>query len=179
MRAFHQHHLQPARHLKVIGMVRRLPRSKLQLYIIILSHFYHMTSYMIIKLHISNSNYTLYIQHMYIYIYICFNISCNNIFDLKTFSFRLEKFSAAVHLVLEAEQSFPSSMTVHKAWEHVCYGAVERWHFKMLNDYQRNKAYHDALVMTVQKSDVSSVLDIGCGTGLLRCMLCFCLLHTL
>ena len=68
----------------------------------------------------------------------------------------------------EAEQSFPQSVAVQETWEHVSYGAVERWHFKMLNDLQRNKAYHDAIIHTVQKNNVSSVLDIGCGTGLLR-----------
>ena len=68
----------------------------------------------------------------------------------------------------EAEQSFPQSIAVQETWEHVSYGAVERWHFKMLNDLQRNKAYHDAIIHTVRKNNVSSVLDIGCGTGLLR-----------
>lgn len=84
------------------------------------------------------------------------------------FGFRLEKPSTAVSLMQEAKQSFPQSVAVKETWEHVAYGAVERWHFKMLNDLQRNKAYRDAILHTMQENTVSSVLDIGCGTGLLR-----------
>lgn len=43
---------------------------------------------------------------------------------------------------------------------------LERWHFRMLNDYQRNKAFRDAIVDAVRNGH-KLVLDIGAGTGLL------------
>ncbi|XP_047001604.1 protein arginine N-methyltransferase 9-like isoform X2 [Schistocerca americana] len=43
---------------------------------------------------------------------------------------------------------------------------VERWHFRMLNDSSRNKAYRDAIIKKVSQG-FNSVLDIGTGTGIL------------
>ncbi|MBA8922847.1 type II protein arginine methyltransferase [Kutzneria viridogrisea] len=42
---------------------------------------------------------------------------------------------------------------------------VPRWHFAMLNDVERNQAYHDAIMASVRPGDL--VLDIGTGSGLL------------
>ena len=44
---------------------------------------------------------------------------------------------------------------------------VQRWHFLMLNDHQRNVTFRDAVRAAVQ-AGASTVLDIGTGTGLLR-----------
>ncbi len=41
---------------------------------------------------------------------------------------------------------------------------VPRWHFPMLADTERNRAYAKAIAAKVQQGDV--VLDIGCGAGL-------------
>eukprot|EP00435_Cladocopium_sp_Y103_P030552 s1597_g7.t1 len=45
------------------------------------------------------------------------------------------------------------------------------WHFKMLNDHQRNRGYHQALARAVQRktgrSGAVRLLDCGCGAGLL------------
>lgn len=43
---------------------------------------------------------------------------------------------------------------------------VERWHFRMLNDVSRNRAFHDAIAAALQNGH-KHVLDIGAGTGLL------------
>lgn len=55
--------------------------------------------------------------------------------------------------------------------DNVRHQLVERWHFRMLNDQQRNAAYHSAITAAVRRSpDGGSsmrVLDIGTGTGLL------------
>lgn len=45
---------------------------------------------------------------------------------------------------------------------------VQRWHFGMLNDWERNNAFYDALRALVQPG--SFVIDIGAGTGLLGMM---------
>lgn len=44
---------------------------------------------------------------------------------------------------------------------------VERWHFIMLNDSNRNLLYQKAIQKAVQ-SGYRSILDIGTGTGILR-----------
>ncbi|UWR55522.1 50S ribosomal protein L11 methyltransferase [Phaeobacter inhibens] len=41
---------------------------------------------------------------------------------------------------------------------------VPRWHFPMLADQARNRAYAEAIAMKVRPGDI--VLDIGCGAGL-------------
>lgn len=45
---------------------------------------------------------------------------------------------------------------------------VERWHFRMLNDFERNQAFQCAVERAVRIHGCSTVLDIGCGTGILR-----------
>lgn len=51
---------------------------------------------------------------------------------------------------------------------HVLYDRmVNRWHFHMLNDIQRNSAYSKALHLALQTPHCT-VLDIGSGTGILR-----------
>ena len=50
---------------------------------------------------------------------------------------------------------------------------VERWHFIMLNDTKRNLTYLKAIENAVH-SGCKSVLDIGTGTGILRCVINSC-----
>lgn len=44
--------------------------------------------------------------------------------------------------------------------------AVDRWHFTMLNDKQRNNAFEQAIRKRVSQG-YDTVLDVGTGTGLL------------
>lgn len=44
---------------------------------------------------------------------------------------------------------------------------VERWHFSMLNDSQRNANFKAAIKKSIQEGSRKKVLDIGTGTGLL------------
>lgn len=44
---------------------------------------------------------------------------------------------------------------------------VQRWHFGMLNDTQRNEAYFRALKRALKGTSGLHVLDVGAGTGLL------------
>ena len=45
---------------------------------------------------------------------------------------------------------------------------VNRWHFYMLNDVQRNSTYFQAIHNAVRSIPNCAVLDIGSGTGILR-----------
>ena len=45
---------------------------------------------------------------------------------------------------------------------------VNRWHFHVLNDVQRNSTYFRAIHSTVKSIPNCAVLDIGSGTGILR-----------
>ena len=45
---------------------------------------------------------------------------------------------------------------------------VNRWHFRMLNDVQRNSTYFRAINRAVRSVPNCAVLDIGSGTGILR-----------
>ncbi|KAK6635991.1 hypothetical protein RUM43_009643 [Polyplax serrata] len=44
--------------------------------------------------------------------------------------------------------------------------AVENWHFRMLNDFNRNKSFQEAIIKKIG-TGFNRVLDIGTGTGLL------------
>lgn len=44
---------------------------------------------------------------------------------------------------------------------------VERWHFRMLNDVQRNSAFRRAIAGAITTHGFRNILDIGTGTGLL------------
>ena len=47
---------------------------------------------------------------------------------------------------------------------------LDRWHFLMLNDVQRNSSFFKAIIDVIRKLNTPNVnvLDIGAGTGLLR-----------
>lgn len=45
---------------------------------------------------------------------------------------------------------------------------LDRWHFLMINDVQRNSSYFKAIIDVIHKLNNPIVLDIGAGTGLLR-----------
>ena len=60
----------------------------------------------------------------------------------------------------------PNDVFAKENLETVANSLVERWHFRMLNDSQRNKAYKEAISRAV-KDGYDVVLDIGSGTGIL------------
>ena len=57
--------------------------------------------------------------------------------------------------------------------DNVCSHLVERWHFRMLNDSVRNSAFQRAITRAVDSLEKTAtelvVLDIGTGSGILRC----------
>ena len=60
----------------------------------------------------------------------------------------------------------PSCTQARESLESVSNVLVERWHFRMLNDKQRNEAYKLAISKAVSEG-YDTVLDIGSGTGIL------------
>nr|CAD7463573.1 unnamed protein product [Timema tahoe] len=53
-----------------------------------------------------------------------------------------------------------------KNLQSCCNLAVERWHYRMLNDNRRNQGFRSAITRAVGQG-FNTVLDIGCGTGIL------------
>ncbi|XP_031624602.1 protein arginine N-methyltransferase 9-like [Contarinia nasturtii] len=60
----------------------------------------------------------------------------------------------------------PNYLKSYQNLDNVKNRLVERWHFGMLNDADRNKKYKAAITKAIQQRNQVSVLDIGTGTGL-------------
>ena len=60
----------------------------------------------------------------------------------------------------------PMSLKAKQNLETIANLLVERWHFRMLNDKQRNAAYKQAIHRAISHG-YDTVLDIGSGTGIL------------
>lgn len=76
--------------------------------------------------------------------------------------------------LLEAQSCFekilsidPNYLKSYQNLDNVKNQLVERWHFGMLNDSDRNRKYKAAIGKAIQQRNQVSVLDIGTGTGLL------------
>lgn len=80
----------------------------------------------------------------------------------------------SVDKLLEAQCCFekilsiePNYLKSYQNLDNVKNQLVERWHFGMLNDSDRNRKYRAAIGKAIQQRSQVSVLDIGTGTGLL------------
>ena len=88
--------------------------------------------------------------------------------DMGSLLYRLEHYQEAMGYfrnALDIDQDF---LRARENFDGISNLLVERWHFRMLNDIERNKAFECAIERAVQKYGCSTVLDIGCGTGILR-----------
>lgn len=81
---------------------------------------------------------------------------------------------SSVEKLLEAQCCFekilsidPNYLKSYQNLDNVKNQLVERWHFGMLNDSDRNRKYKAAIAKAIQQRNQISVLDIGTGTGLL------------
>ena len=80
--------------------------------------------------------------------------------------FRLNLFDeAAVHF-RQALKLDPQLSSAEENLDSIANMLVERWHFRMLNDKERNQAYRNAIDRAVKKG-CGQVLDIGSGTCIL------------
>lgn len=73
----------------------------------------------------------------------------------------LDAFEQALTLRVPADQSARYLNRVYRR-------LIPRWHFAMINDAERNQAFHVAMQRQVKQGDL--VLDIGAGSGLLAMM---------
>lgn len=68
----------------------------------------------------------------------------------------------------------PNHPVIKEYQRHLLHQMVNRWHFLMLNDVQRNSSYFKAILKAVRDLEPRDgagpvvVLDIGSGTGILR-----------
>uniref|UniRef100_T1JEL8 Uncharacterized protein n=1 Tax=Strigamia maritima TaxID=126957 RepID=T1JEL8_STRMM len=79
---------------------------------------------------------------------------------------RIGKIEAAVPYFLQALTLNPSFVSAKENLDNVSNTLIERWHFPMLNDKDRNKMYYAALEAAIGRG-FDTVLDIGAGTGIL------------
>lgn len=62
----------------------------------------------------------------------------------------------------------PCNPAIKEYRRYIIHQLVDRWHFLMLNDIQRNSSYFKAILKAVKKWEEPIIMDIGSGTGLLR-----------
>ncbi|XP_063221669.1 protein arginine N-methyltransferase 9-like [Bacillus rossius redtenbacheri] len=80
--------------------------------------------------------------------------------------YRLGHLREACCYFRQARVANPSYLPAISNLYNCCNLAVERWHYRMLNDGCRNETYRSAIVKALRGGD-KVVLDIGCGTGIL------------
>ncbi|XP_026275139.1 protein arginine N-methyltransferase 9-like isoform X1 [Frankliniella occidentalis] len=86
--------------------------------------------------------------------------------DLGSTYFKLDDTEQSLDYYQKALQACPSLLPASRAIQSIYNKHVERWHFRMLNDGERNGAYHKAILHRLHEG-YSTVLDVGTGTGLL------------
>ena len=80
--------------------------------------------------------------------------------------FRLNMFDEAAFHFRRALKLDPQLSSAEENLDSIANLLVERWHFRMLNDKERNQAYRNAIHCAVKRG-CNSVLDIGSGTCIL------------
>ncbi|MGV3572544.1 MAG: tetratricopeptide repeat protein [Ramlibacter sp.] len=75
---------------------------------------------------------------------------------------------AAIALCKEVLQRRPDSLTARLGAEWVMSQLVPLWHVPMMNEAERNQAYHDGLATAVTAD--TTVFEIGTGSGLVAMM---------
>ena len=87
--------------------------------------------------------------------------------DMGAWHSRAGSFPPALACLRRAVALDPSAPGVVENLQHVLSSAVQRWHFRMLNDSRRNAAYESSIRAALAELPSARVLDIGTGTGLL------------
>ncbi|KZC14264.1 Putative protein arginine N-methyltransferase 10 [Dufourea novaeangliae] len=72
----------------------------------------------------------------------------------------------AIKYLKRALQANPNFLPAERNLQNAFSMAVDRWHFPMLNDKQRNSAFESVIQKKISQG-YDTILDIGTGTGLL------------
>nr|CAD7262389.1 unnamed protein product [Timema shepardi] len=80
--------------------------------------------------------------------------------------YRLGHLQEACLYFRQAQDVCSDFLPALKNLQSCCNLAVERWHYRMLNDSRRNQGFRSAITRAVGQG-FNTVLDIGCGTGIL------------
>ena len=76
----------------------------------------------------------------------------------------------AIKLFRLASTTAADNFDIHEDLDQ-CYNCcLQRWHFRMLNDLERNHPFYNAIKKAVDNG-YKELMDIGSGTGILRYML--------
>ncbi len=88
---------------------------------------------------------------------------------LSTLFVRLNRARDALTLCERALQANPKNFTARLGRDWILSELVPVWHVPMMNEHQRNKAYHEGLAGATLTTD-TLVFEIGTGSGLLSMM---------
>lgn len=91
----------------------------------------------------------------------------NSFFNHFFFCFSEDKLLEALCCFERILSINPNFLKSYQNLDNIKHQLVERWHFGMLNDTERNSKYKAAIKKAIQNRNQVSVLDIGTGTGLL------------
>ncbi|CDW57893.1 PrmA and DER1 domain containing protein [Trichuris trichiura] len=90
-------------------------------------------------------------------------ICAHHLIRTKSYELAAVQFSKALSLDPRSKEAFRGLQDLRPHF-------VRQWHFKMLNDVERNRSYQKAIQRAIETGRVKTVLDIGCGTGILSMM---------
>ncbi|KAK2726339.1 hypothetical protein QYM36_000697, partial [Artemia franciscana] len=79
---------------------------------------------------------------------------------------RVGKLPFARRVTEKSLSVYPTDLRLLDLQERIRFKSVDRWHFRMLNDKVRNQCYYNAISRKIS-GGCKTVLDIGCGTGVL------------
>ncbi|KRZ18324.1 Derlin-2 [Trichinella zimbabwensis] len=98
----------------------------------------------------------------------CFPSSSELCKQLGEFLLRHEFYVESAGWLLRALRMEPNCAEIRHLLGSTGGHLFERWHFRMLNDFQRNQAYCKAIqsVICSDHGPVNSMLDLGCGTAI-------------
>ena len=85
---------------------------------------------------------------------------------------QIELYQQAEFFINQALCLQPQNPVLKENQRYLFEQMIDRWHFLMLNDIQRNSSYFKAILYAIRHLSCETVLDIGSGTGILRYQCC-------
>lgn len=104
-----------------------------------------------------------------------YNIYLNNVKLLHAVARKcqqIELYQQSEFFISQALHLQPQNPVLKENQRYLFDQMIDRWHFLMLNDIQRNSSYFKAILYAIRQLNCETVLDIGSGTGILRYSCC-------